>query len=165
MIITIELTQGQTTIIDVENADLAELKWCAIKAKSGNYYAMRHVPIPDWKHQKNERLARVILERKIGRPLEKHERADHINGNTLDNREENLRSATNAQNTQNQGLRLDNTSGYKGVTWDKRDKKWKAQIEANGKGKSLGNFDTPELAYQAYCEAAKKLHGEFARFK
>jgi hypothetical protein len=88
---------------------------------------------------------------------------DHINGNTLDNRRENLRVCTQQQNMQNSKKRRTNTSGYKGVSWHKRDKKYRAQIRKDGKNKSLGCFDTPQEAHQAYCEASQELHGEFAR--
>ena len=57
------------------------------------------------------------------------------------------------------------TTGYKGVTFHKRDKAWQAQIRVNGKCKYLGFFKTPELAYAAYCKAAKELYGDFARFE
>ena len=87
---------------------------------------------------------------------------DHINGNVLDNRRSNLRICTKHQNTMNKIVT--NTSGYKGVSWHKRDKKWQAQIKINYVNIHLGLFSTPELAHKAYCEAAIKYHGEFARF-
>jgi len=91
------------------------------------------------------------------------EQVDHINHNTLDNRKPELRLCTKSQNQHNVGKRQDNTSGFKGVTWHKRDQKWQARIMKSGKDKHLGNFDTPELAYEAYCRAAAELHGQFAR--
>ena len=82
---------------------------------------------------------------------------DHINGNPADNRLENLRLATRAENKQNlRKPRTDNKSGYLGVS--KNRKKWIAQIGINGKYHHLGSFDTPELAHEAYLEAKTKLH-------
>lgn len=88
---------------------------------------------------------------------------DHIDGNPLNNRIENLRLASHAENMRNTKLQRNNSSGYKGVTWCKRNNKWVAQIRANNRGLHLGYFPTPELAHMAYCKAAAELHGEFAR--
>lgn len=92
------------------------------------------------------------------------EHIDHINGDKTDNRVENLREATNAENMQNRAAPRNNTSGYKGVSWHKRDRKWRAKIQVDGKRRYLGHFDTPEEAHAAYCEAAREHHGEFANF-
>jgi len=88
---------------------------------------------------------------------------DHISGNTLDNRKSNLRVCTVSENGCNQKKRKDNTSGYKGVSWDKRSGRWYAMITKNKKQHNLGYYTTAEEAYAAYCKAAKELHGEFAR--
>ena len=87
---------------------------------------------------------------------------DHINGNKLDNRKENLRLATNQQNQHNVGKRKNNTSGYKGVSWYRKRKKWKAAIKHNKKSIHLGYYDTPEEASRAYDKAAVEFFGEFA---
>ena len=89
---------------------------------------------------------------------------DHIDGNKSNNAIENLRPATHSQNAHNAGKRKDNTSGFKGVTWYKPAKKWLARIKFKGKQNHLGYFDTAEQAYAAYCQAANKLHKEFANF-
>lgn len=83
---------------------------------------------------------------------------DHINRNPSDNRIENLREATNAENQQNKGISRNNTSGYIGVTWDKVSKKWQAQIGAKGQYKNLGRYETPEEAHKAYVAAKAQLH-------
>ncbi len=89
---------------------------------------------------------------------------DHINGDTLDNRRANLRVCTMAQNVRNRKKPRTNTSGYKGVHWMPRHKKWMAKITCAGKHIFLGLFDDPAEAHAAYCAAAKKYHGDFARF-
>jgi len=89
---------------------------------------------------------------------------DHINVNSADNAWLNLRKATTSQNIRNQGVRKNNTSGYKGVTYNKNAKKWLAQIKINRQPKYLGLFNCPTAAYIAYCQEANELHGEFARF-
>ena len=90
---------------------------------------------------------------------------DHDNRNGLDNRKSNLRISTTSQNGMNAKKRSDNTSGYKGVHWNKARKKWRAEIRINTKKTHLGLFDTPEEGHVAYCEAAKIHHGIFARFE
>lgn len=84
---------------------------------------------------------------------------DHINGIRNDNRIVNLRSVTRAENIQNQ-LRPQsgNKSGFLGVHWNKKDKKWQAQIDVKRANIYLGQFATPELASDAYKEAKKRLH-------
>ena len=87
---------------------------------------------------------------------------DHIDGNGCNNKIKNLRLATNMQNGYNRKMNTNNTSGYKGVSFDKRNNKWVAEIMFNGNHKYLGLFCLPELAHMAYCKAAAELHGDFA---
>jgi len=84
---------------------------------------------------------------------------DFINRDTLDNRIENLREATKAQNAFNSGSRRDGK--LKGAYWHKRTKRWSAAIYLRGKHMWLGNFATEQEAHAAYCKAAKKHHGKF----
>lgn len=88
---------------------------------------------------------------------------DHEDGNGFNNQISNLRLANKSQNGCNRGRSKANTSGYKGVMFYKAYKKWTAQIEFNGKRKSLGYFETPEEAFVAYQTAAKIYHGQFAK--
>lgn len=87
---------------------------------------------------------------------------DHIDGNRLNNRINNLRVATSSQNQANSRVRL-NSSGYKGVTWHAQAKRWQAQIKDQTGCRYLGLYETPELAHAAYVAAAHELFGEFAR--
>ena len=87
---------------------------------------------------------------------------DHINGVVGDNRYENLRLATHQQNTSNQRQHK-NKKGLKGTWLTEYGKRWGARIAPNGKAIHLGYFDTEIDAHRAYCAAAKKYHGEFAR--
>lgn len=88
---------------------------------------------------------------------------DHINGIRSDNRICNLRLATRSQNQCNSRRNSRNKSGYKGVHWSKHDKVFRASIEVNGKKIGLGAFHDAISAHAAYCVAAKKYFGEFAR--
>ena len=88
---------------------------------------------------------------------------DHRNGDSLDNRRANLRLATHSQNMQNRRKRKNTTSRYTGVCFEKRRKKWTANITVNKKKIWIGRFDDEIEAAKAYDEAARKEHGEFAR--
>ena len=105
---------------------------------------------------------RVIAERMIGRKLLGAERVDHINGNGTDNRRENLRVVTHAQNLMNRPGWRKSSSKYKGVTFYKRDQKWQAKICPSGKTMHLGYFDQELDAAKAYNAAAMQHFGKYA---
>jgi hypothetical protein len=86
---------------------------------------------------------------------------DHIDGNPLNNRIENLRAATNAQNAMNRRVRADSSTGIKGIT--PKGKRFGACIYVDGAAKYLGTFDSADLAQAAYAAAANKHFKEFAR--
>lgn len=83
---------------------------------------------------------------------------DHVNGVRDDNRIDNLRDASRAQNQQNMKLYANNTSGYPGVVWDKSRGKWAARINVGGVMKNLGRFSEPGDAFLAYQDAKRKHH-------
>lgn len=88
---------------------------------------------------------------------------DHIDTVEDNNMWNNLRIGGRLGNTQNQKTPNTNTSGFKGVSFFKETKKWRSQIEACGRHYHLGYYVTKEEAYAAYCQAARRLHGDFAR--
>ena len=87
---------------------------------------------------------------------------DHIDGNGLNNKPENLRPATLSENKCNQKIYKSNTSGIKGVYWCKPKNAWVAQIAINKRRKTLGKFETKELAAECVNLARQTLHGNFA---
>lgn len=87
---------------------------------------------------------------------------DHINGNSLDNRKQNLRICSLSQNQQNKKKSPINTSGYKGVTWNKKAKKWQAQIGLDYKLIYIGLFSSKIDAAKAYDVKSEELHGKFS---
>jgi len=153
----IKLTQGQYALVDDEDfEDLNKYKWIAqYSSCTKTYYVKRHSHRECGK-PKHLQMHRVIMNAKKGQVI------DHINGNTLDNRKENLRIATYSQNRGNSKRYRNNTSGYKGVSWNKNRQRWEACIGYQNKYIYLGLYTTKEEAALAYNEAAKKYFGEFA---
>ena len=156
--IGIPLTQGQVALIDEEDFELvSRYKWHAQRVRHTNsFYAQTNISMPDGS-KTHLQMHRLIMNAQPG------ELVDHIHHLTLDNRKSELRLCTTEQNAHNMAKHSDNTSGYKGVRWIKDREKWRAQIGMRGKKIFLGDFASPEMAYNAYCEAAIALHGEFAR--
>lgn len=140
----------------VDNDDYMKLSIWDWKIHNG--YIYRHNP-------KNQKQRTIYLHREImGTP--KGLCTDHKNGNKLDNRKKNLRICTYSQNNSNRGINKKlNKSGYKGVSWHIRYKKWKANIRVNNKMVFLGSFDDVKEAYKAYCKASVKYQGEFSKVK
>ncbi len=88
---------------------------------------------------------------------------DHINGDSLDNRIENLRPCVASENSCNRAVFKNNTSGYKGVSWNARNKRWFAYVDSNRVRTNIGYFDSVEEAAQAAAQSRNNLHGDFAR--
>ncbi len=148
----IQLTQNQVALVDESDFEyLNQWRWCAQKRRN-TFYAVRHTPRVNGKSSLIKMHALLV-----------GKGCDHIDMNGLNNTRANLRLATRAQNAYNRVAQANNTSGLKGISWHKRDKKWRAQITVNGKNNQLGYFDTPEEAARVYDAAARDLHGEFAR--
>ena len=90
---------------------------------------------------------------------------DHITHgdmSLIDNRRENIRLVTTSQNAMNRGVRVDSSTGIKGVRWHKSMKRWYAEIRINGKQSFLGGFDNIDLAVEARRKAEREYFGEFA---
>jgi hypothetical protein len=154
MTVEIPLTKGYVAIVDDEDADLAELKWCVL---GRGRYAGRTVKTG----VEQVFMHRLILARILGRPLLAGEYCDHINGDKHDNRRVNLRVVTIAENSRNRRLSSKSVSGLKGATYLKCGK-WAAFIRLDGRSVYLGRYLTPEEAHAVYVEAAKLHYGEFA---
>lgn len=146
----IQLTRGLVALVDdVWFEKLSEFHWYVMYNETRPY--ARTVGHP------NRLMHRLIMK------AETSQMVDHKNGNSLDNRLENLRFCTNAQNQQNRrALSPHNSSGFKGVCWSASRGKWMATI-TNGKNIHLGSFSSPQDAARAYDAKALELFGEFAR--
>lgn len=104
----------------------------------------------------------ILLHRLILDINDNNIQVDHIRHKRYDNRKSQLRMVNNSQNQMNTSLRVDNTSGYKGVSWDNNQSKWVAYISINKKRKHLGSFDSFENAVLARKKAEEKYQGEYS---
>ena len=153
----IKLTQGKIAIVDDSDFELInQYKW-QFKPVLKSGYAHRTQRVKGTKLKLHIKMHRLIIDAK------KEQIVDHINGNSLDNRRNNLRIGTLKQNAQNSKTPNTNKSGYKGVSWHKGASKWRVTIKSNQKQIHLGFYLDPKEAAIAYNKAAKEYFGDFAR--
>ncbi|WP_175698488.1 HNH endonuclease [Burkholderia ambifaria] len=154
----IRTKRGQEILVDDEDFESLNQHSWHVDAYG---YAVRNAEHPlDPSKRWKERMHRTIAGLEFGDTRV----PDHINGNKLDNRRANLRVCLQAENMRNAKKRVDNTSGFKGVTYHRASGLWHARIYANCKVVSLGYFQHRENAYEAYRAAAAELHGQFANY-
>ena len=164
--IEIPLTRGLVAVVSAEAYSLVrDYRWCAQWNRcTKSFYAYRNRLTGE-----PTGPTRVGMHVSVVRPLHGM-LVDHVNHDTLDNRSCNLRPCTHSQNMQNRRsfAFASGTSLFKGVSWNKKDRRWRAQIMApsptggDGTKLFLGNYTREEDAARAYAEAARVLHGEFA---
>lgn len=146
----IMLTMGKIALVDDEDyEELNKYKWHANKHRN-TYYAIRKSVDKESGLRKGIKMHRFIMN-----PPEKMQ-IDHINGDGLDNRKENLRVVTNRENAQN--LHIEKTSRYPGVYWCNKSKRWMSQIKYNNKTYHLGSFKSEELARSTYIMICEKMN-------
>lgn len=147
----IKLTQGKVALVDDEDFEyLNQRKWHYSKGYAVS--TSRRL----FGFQKTIAMHREIMNTPNGMET------DHINGDKLDNRKNNLRNCFHLENGKNRKIQINNTSNYKGVSFDKRAGKWRSVIYIEKKKISLGNFTNIEDAARAYDKKAIELFGEFA---
>ena len=154
----IPLTQGQFAIVEDSDYEyLSQFKWCAVWDERGKtFYAKRFRRC--WEPQ---RPCLIPMHRAIAARLGLPE-VDHKDHNGLHNWHGNLRPCTVSQNRANRRVPKNNTSGFKGVSFNRNEKKWVAGIRFNKRRIHLGYFRAPETAAKAYDAAAIQLFGDFA---
>jgi len=144
----IPLSNGGVALVDAEDFDfISRWKW---KRHTGGY-ACRS----GWDSTRKKWI--TILMHRLLVEIPDGCEVDHINRVKLDNRRSNLRAVRHALNNHNQGPWVRNTSGQRGVVWDKNRGKWLSRLTLDGKTHHLGRFDQFEDAAAAYEEARKEL--------
>jgi hypothetical protein len=143
----LDLTNDEYALVDDEDyARLCDFPWRKIKSGYACANSKRK-----WLY-----LHRIVMNAEPG------EQIDHKNRDRLDCRKCNLRIVTSAQNHMNAGLHGRNTSGYKGVSFNKHAGRWRAYIGHDGKNQTLGYYSSREDAARAYNQKATELFGEYA---
>lgn len=151
----IKLTQNKYALVDDEDFDrLNQYRWQA-ELNGHVWYAKRR----DNKNNKNIKMHRVIMKTPDG------VKTDHMDRNGLNNQKSNLRICTDSENAWNRKKRIDNISGFKGVSYHRKTNKWQARIMINGTDFYLGLFTTKLKAYEKYCKVSVKYHGKYSRTK
>ena len=151
----IKLTQGKYALIDDDDYNrILKYKWCA-HFERNNWYAVTGKVVNGKRH--TIRMHRFIMNALPG------EMMDHINGDGLDNRKNNLRFCNAKQNCWNSKSRKNTSSKYKGVSKRKTTGKYESYISIYGKRKHLGFFENEEEAAKKYNQQAILIHGKFAR--
>ena|SRR5450755_3804845 len=153
------LKPGQALIVDEEDADLLQGIWY-YRGKSGVARA-----IPNEKRKSKQQIITIhhqIMERILKRKLKPGEVILHRDKNKLNNQRKNLLLADHTKSTMRSKTYANNSSGYRGVNFDKRANLWRASIGYQNRKKYLGYYSNPEDAAKAYNKAAKELFGEFA---
>ena len=153
----IKLTLGQYAIVDPEDYKMInKYKWNAYRGY-GSYYSKRKIYTRKKGTERTVYMHRWIMNAPKGVVV------DHINHNGLDNRKENLRFATNAENARySRKTKNKFRSDYKGVHYIKKVKRWRTRITFEGKTRYVGQYTDEISAAKAYDRAAKKYFGEFA---
>lgn len=148
----IPLSRGKYTIVDDEDFEwLSQWKWSYTESADKHPAAYRQV------RDKGILMHRLILNAPEGLEV------DHKNMRSLDNRRSNLRLATRSQNAANRRLQSNNTTGYRGVYWDKSRGKWLVMVKHQNVQKNLGRYDDKHEAARVYNSFAVEAFGEFAR--
>lgn len=149
----IALTNGFIAIVDeADYGELSKYRWTAVHRKQ-TWYAAR-------KERVNGKSVCHYMHRDIANVAEGI-KVDHKDGNGLNNTRDNLRLATNQQNSFNQRSR-GGTSQYKGVYYCSDTGRWRTRIKKSGKVVNIGRFDSEAEAARAYDKVARELYGEFA---
>lgn len=149
----IKLTQNKFCVIDLEDyLKVKDFKWSANKA-GNTFYAFTTAYLASNK-KKNILMHRLLIS---------GDEIDHVDGNGLNNCKSNLRNCTRSQNIMNSIKRINCSSKYKGVSFNKHAKKWGCRIKFSGSCKHIGYFDSEIEASNVYDELAKEYFGEFAR--
>lgn len=147
------LNTGQKVLVDDDDfPEISKYKWLYLA--NGTGYACRFL-------NENGKTSCVLMRREIIN-VKNDYHVDHIDGNGLNNLKENLRICSHQQNQQNKRKSKNNTSGFKGVYWNKEKQKWVSRITVLKRRIFLGYFDSIEKVAHAYDEAVVENFGEFA---
>jgi hypothetical protein len=149
------LTQGKVALIDDDDFEyINQWKWRVAKCHNGAIYACRGTYNPNFS---------MILMHRVIMQTPGSLVVDHIDHNGLNNQKTNLRNCTDSENRCHSYRKSNNKTGFKGISWNQKNKRWYVEISVNHQRIYIGCFRVCADAVSAYDEAAKKYHGEFAQ--
>jgi len=147
----VSLSNGMTAVIDdVDRSLIDGIRWHVQINKSGVMYAVTY----------SLGRKKIYMHRRLLGLTDSAIHVDHIDGNGLNNVRANIRVCNHAENSRNQSIRVNNSSGFKGI-WKHQKGKWQAKIVKEGRSFHLGTFESPEAAQAAYANASAMIHGEY----
>lgn len=159
--VEVALTRGKVCLVDLSDWDRVRgyrwhakwenREWAGVR----RFYAATSVRDAATGQQTKLKMHRLLIDAPDGYMV------DHRNRDSLDNRRENLRLCTNAQNQANSPSR-GGTSRFKGVTWNARKRRWLVAFRANGQYRFVGYFRDEEEAARAFDVASLRANGPFA---
>jgi hypothetical protein len=158
----IPLTKGYEAVIDAADVPLVDGRNWSASVQHDARGGVRTVYAFHKAGNRNTGVICTMLHRAILGAM-RGQFVDHIDGDGLNNRRGNLRFATKAQNGANSRVRVNNTSGFKGVSFHRETGKWRARIWIKGKCHDLRLHPTKEAAAAAFARASQDAHGEFSR--
>jgi hypothetical protein len=141
-------------IVDLPRLQSLGKSWCAFWSETAKTWYVYH-------KEKSIGYHSVLLHRFLMNPPEGLH-VDHIDHDGLNNRRYNLRNVTRTVNQLNNRKQTNNTSGYRGVVWDKDRNLFQAKIKLHGKQKMLGRYKTAEEANDVVVKYRKDVLGCFA---
>lgn len=150
----VPLTRGYEAVIDACDVPIVKCYNWHVDAHKKHFYAAAGAVI-------DGKPTRIRMHRLLS-GADKGQYVDHIDGDGLNNRRDNIRVCRQRDNMRNRKMPTTNSTGYKGVWWDKRINCYRACIRVDDKTMHLGRFDDPSEAHKAYCEAAEKYYGEYS---
>ncbi len=152
----IHLTQNKVTWLDNEDFErVNKYKWHANKKTTGVFYAYRKQWIPE-----KQKYITIIMHRFIMNCPEDME-IDHIDHNGLNNQKSNLKICSHADNMRNIKVRRTSNSGFRGISWDKKNKKWRITICKEKKFYNRGRFTELEDAVKEHRKSFKEIFGYY----
>jgi hypothetical protein len=151
----IRLSQGKIALVDDEDFDyINQWKWYARKGRK-TFYAARK--------EKGTNARTTIHMHQVVSKVSNNVQIDHRDTNGLNNQKYNLRVVNHRQNQYNTDKPRHNTSGYKGISWDKFRNNYRVYLTVKGKFKNIGNTKSLQTATKMYNKAATQHYGEFAK--
>lgn len=156
------IVKGEITEIILKNSKFEEVGRTIVDTEDLNRIIEHKWRLGTWGYAETRSENSILLQRFILNIYDANLIVDHINRNRLDNRKNNLRLVDKSENAINSDIRINNTSGITGVSWNKRINSWRTYINYNGNRLELGHYKKYEDAVRSRLIAEKQYYGDYA---